>query len=115
MLSPMPPSADDLLVYLDKVRTDADLLSAPPVESPLSAEPWWSWEGVAVDDVDRGLERWTWGLTAWGRETAVTAAVGVLEATMPIWERAVESGAPGTEATVENATRGFNPSPSTLH
>jgi hypothetical protein len=92
----MAPSREDLLSYIDTVKSQRDLLSPPPVPPPVAEEPWWTWQDVACDDVDRGLERWAWGLTSWGREVAVTAALGVLEHVTPIWDRAAAAGAPGT-------------------
>jgi hypothetical protein len=106
---------DDLLVYLDLVQTSADLRAPPPEAPPTPEQPWWSWRAVAEDDVDRGLERWAWGLTAWGREVAVTAALGVLEAVVPLWERAVAAGDPDATTFAENVAKGFDPSPSGLH
>jgi hypothetical protein len=111
----MPLGRDALLRYVDKVRSDDDLLASPPVKPSVPEEPSWTWSDVAIDEVDRGLERWTWGITRWGRELSVTSALGALEHLMPIWDRAAAAGAPGTEAVIDNATRGFNPSPTTLH
>jgi hypothetical protein len=111
----MKPSHDDLLVYLDLIARDVDLVAAPPFEPPSAEDPPWTWADVAVDRVDRGLERWAFGLTAWGREIAVTAALGALEDLMPLWERAAAARAPGADAVIENVERGFNPSPTVLH
>lgn len=102
------PTPLELAEYLARPGADADFLTPPPVSPPWPAQPWWSWQGVAEDDVDRGLERWTWGLAAWGRPTCVTAALAVLDAVMPIWDRALASAAQGTESVGP-------PSPTELH
>lgn len=111
----MPLGRDDLLVYLDLVQSSADLRSPPPIAPAVPEQAWWSWRGVAEDDVDRGLERWAWGLTAWGREVAVTAALGVLEIAVPLWERAVAAGDPDAQTFAENVAQGADPSPAALH
>ena len=106
---------DDLLVYLDLVQTSADLCSPPPIAPAVPEQPWWSWRDVVEDEIDRGLERWAWGLTAWGREAAVTAALGVLEVVVPFWERAVVTGDSDALVFADNVAKGFDPSPSVLH
>lgn len=93
----------DLAEYLARPGASADLLTPPPVSAPWPPQAWWSWQGVAEDDLDRGLERWSWGIAAYGRAACVTAALAVLDAVMPIWDSALAAAAPGTESVAPPA------------
>ncbi len=97
--------------WLQAVHAPSDLTAPPPVAAGGGS----TWEDVAVDDVDRGLERWACAVAGLGRDVAVDAALALLDRVAPIWTQAAADGAPGTESTVENAANGFNPDPADLH
>jgi hypothetical protein len=110
----VPPTIS-LSDYVGAIRVATDLIG-PPLVAPASvtkAAPHWT--DVAQSVADQGLERWTWGLSAFGRPIVVRAARALLERILPVWQAGVTAGGADIKTYLDNIARGFDPSPRRLH
>jgi hypothetical protein len=86
----MVDQARALADYLGAVRAAADLMKQPAAKGSFKPDRAWHWEDVAESPADQALEKWSWGLTRFGRPVVVRAAGAMLAEMLPVWKAAAK-------------------------